>query len=656
MKEKRLDALALALLLFNPIIILLLSKSLVMTIIATAIVLPASYFVGSSRSLRLKVWGFNIAVLLSIFIHSELLFRTFLPERTIPNLYELHWNYYFNKPNLDKEFKTFEYISTYKTNCQGYRMDNLSNSNDTIKRCDWLFIGDSFTQGAQVDYCDLFTTKIYRSFPDKTIINAGISGAGLYDELNYFKDMGKNLHPKVVFLQIGVFNDFFNIKENKATFQDWLMSKSDLYRYFAYNILSTDSLPLGRWTEPFFPTPEENANFNIMYRQSSVQKKKDIEAFRKCIADWKHETDKIGCKLILFLIPSKEQISPSLLKEVQERYDINSSEINLNAPNNLFSTTAKSLGILAFDLTNEFKSSEDFPFFKQDEHMNQTGHQIVAQYLVQNLKRSSSSEPLYMSSANQHERYPTLLRDSTLLYQSQDRNFYMINIKRKDDNNPVCIVKSLEELVHPVYSSDYRYLSYTEGNQENGETDVILMDNVLKRVRKVNPEGSFAAIPAISHDSKYLALPMWRSDYKIANIYLYSITNNHIIKRFVSNKECWRPIFSIDDQKLFYIEKEKFFAIKSIDLKNGKVQSVLSIPFDIWDISISPSGKYLAFAGYKNGNWDLFLYTFSTRKVRQLTNTSGDEWDPSFGLSDTDLWYAGTFGFNDGIYFRKISL
>ena len=45
-----------------------------------------------------------------------------------------------------------------------------------------------------------------------------------------------------------------------------------------------------------------------------------------------------------------------------------------------------------------------------------------------------------------------------------------------------------------------------------------------------------------------------------------------------------------------------------------------------------------------------------TKQVKQLTKTRGNEWDPAFGKSDSDLFYAGTFGINDGIFYKKIEL
>lgn len=644
------------LLLWNPLLLLLLTRSWRITVV-TIVVLPVvAYFVSKSNNLRLKVWIFNLWALSGIALHAELLFREFLSDKSIPNLYELHGKYYFNKPFLEREFRTNEYVSIYKTNSQGYRMDELSNAYDTIKACDWLFIGDSFTQGAQVNYNELYTTRLFTSFPNKVIVNGGISGAGLYDELNYFKDKGKYLSPKVVFLQIGVFNDFFNIKERRATYQDYLMEKSDLYRFLAYNVFSTDSLPLGRWTEPFFPTAEENRDYNILYKEQSEFKKADKNAFKQCIKDWKKEVEKIEAKLVLVLIPSKEQVSPVLLKEVTDKYHITEDQLDMTAPNRLFASTASGLGLKAIDLTGDFQRLQEFPFFAHDEHLNTAGHQLIADALTTAFTPYADGTQ-YVSQGNTHERYPMYYQqDSILLYQGQDANKFFILSRSVKEGTSQTLVSSFEELVHPVFSPDMRYLTYTEGNQQSSETDVILRDNILGKTQRLNGTNQYAAIPMFSHSGSLLAMPLWSNQKTVANIHVYDIMQERYIEHIPSTVECWRPIFSLDDKNLFFIKKENFFSIKRYNLVSGKVTDVLSLPFDIWDIALSPSGKHLVFAGNKDGNWDLFSYTFATKQVKQLTYTIGNEWDPAFGPTDNDLWFAGTFGFNDGIFYRRISL
>lgn len=663
MKSKQTICILLTLLLWNPLLLLLLTRSWITTLVATILVFSIAFLVSRNESLRLKAWAFNLCALSSIALHAELLFREFLSDKNIPNLYEIHGKYYFNKPFLDREFRTNEYISHYKTNCQGYRMDETSNANDTLMQCDWLFVGDSFTQGAQVNYNELYTSLLFSHFPSKVIVNAGISGAGLYDELNFFRDKGKHLSPKVVFLQIGVFNDFFNIKERTATYQDYLMEKSDLYRYLAYNVFSTDSLPLGRWTEPFFPTQEDNRDYNILYREQSRQKTADRKAFQQCMKEWKQEVEDVGAKLVLILLPSKEQVSPTLLKEVMDKYHIAQSELDMTAPNRLFASTAKDLGLQAYDLTENFKHSFVFPFFAQDEHLNTTGHKLIASALAQRFNNYADGTT-YMGLSGRHERYPTFWSaDSTLLLQGQSKDFHYIATRSLYDGTKTILAQSIEELVHPIFSSDHRYLAYTTGNQESSETDVMMMDYALGTTFKLNGENQYAAIPSFSHTGTLLAMPVWTTSQKtVAQIALYDIEKKSFSCTIPSATECWRPIFSNDDSQLLYIQKDGHFRIVTQPVKKlsqsftlGKPHTLLAPPFDIWDIALSPSGRYLAFAGNKDGNWDLFIYEFATRKVTQLTHTLGNEWDPSFGVTDNDLWFAGTFGFNDGIFYRKIA-
>ena len=158
-----------------------------------------------------------------ISLNAELVFRSLYANKGVPNIYEVRGKYYFNKPYLNQRFDDEEFNSRYLTNCQGYRIDLLSNANDSITQCDWLFLGDSFTQGAQVNYDEMFSSLLYQDFPDKVIVNAGMSGAGLYESLNYLKDEGINLHPKIIILQIGAFIDFYIIREREAGLSEYLL-------------------------------------------------------------------------------------------------------------------------------------------------------------------------------------------------------------------------------------------------------------------------------------------------------------------------------------------------------------------------------------------------------------------------------------------------
>ncbi len=605
-----------------------------------------------TKSLRLKVWAFNIAALLSIAYHAELLFVVFGGDKNIPNLYELHDKFFFNKPYLEQHFSTEEYVSNYRTNCEGIRIDELTNPDDSIKACDWLFIGDSFTQGAQVNYNQLFTSLIYKDFPDKVIVNAGISGAGLYEELNFYKVIGQKLHPKKVFLQIGVFNDFKDIVEHNASFQDFLSEKSSLYRYLTYHLGQSDETPLGRWMEPFYIHLQDNIDNNILYKPSSEKKELDKQRFGECIADFKKSVESNGAELYIILLPSKEQISNKILKETLKVCNLNEEDIDLLAANRLCSDVAQKEGLNLIDMYDDFKSSA-FPFFEMDEHLSISGHELIAQRIVKEFE-SESRHYEYISQKNANERYPSLLSDSvSLLYQSQDKNINLIYSKSINDNATKVLWSSYKELVHPSISSSLDYMVFTIGNQAKHQTEVVLYNFSSGKQIVLNDIGCSASIPMFNSTGSQIVFPQWNHNLVQPYITGYDIASLRNIFTFKDGVECWRPIFSKDGNMVYYICREAendHFIIKSYSVKDKSIHTILKTDYDMWDISMSPSGKRMAYAGNKNGNWDLFLLDIENGNTKQITNTLGNEWDPSFGTSDNDLWFAGEFGINNGIY------
>lgn len=657
--RSKLSVIAVLLLLWNPVTLSILFQSMVWGVLISVAVLLLGLLISKNTSLRLKVWAFNIAALLSIAYHAELLFQQFAGIKDIPNLYTLHNKFYFNKPFLDRLFNDDEYESLYRTNCQGYRIDELTNADDSIKKCDWLFIGDSFTQGAQVNFGQMFTSLIYQDFPDKVIVNAGISGAGLYEELNYYRSMGRQLHPKRVYLQIGVFNDFKDVVEHKSTFRDYLSEKSSLYRYLSYQIENVNSseLPLGRWMEPFFVNHQDNVDYNILYKPSSKKKELDRQRFEKCIAEFKRCVEKDGGELVLILLPTKEQVSSEMLKATLKACNLDEKDIDLMAANRLCQEVADKEELILIDLYDDF-CSEEFPFFEMDEHLNILGHELIAKKILAEFSEESSRYD-YFSLANKNERYPSLLSDSiSVLYQSQSRGEYLICAKQIIGNTTSVLWSSSKELIHPSMSPTMGELIFTTGYQDKQETEVILYNFEKDKQTTLNEVGTSASIPMFNNSGTQIVFPQWGFEENTIYIVVYDIAAKEIILKFADGEECWRPIFSKDDQIIYYIcrETEKSnFIIKAFSIADKKIKTILRTDYNIWDIAISPSGKYLAYAGDKEGNWDLFLLNLEKGQTQQLTYTLGNEWDPSFGSSDYDLWFAGEFGFNNGIYHITIN-
>lgn len=331
----------------------------------------------------LKTVLINIALIVAVLFNAEVCFRAFFKDRIIPNLYEIHDRYYFNKPYLDETLEDQEYISIYRTNVDGYRIANNVSHSFRYPQCDILFVGDSFTQGAQVDYDELFSSITGRGLGDSiTVVNAGISGAGVVDEFYFLYDKAKELYPRYVVLEVGVFNDFFDIKERKAGFVQRLVAHSGLFRYLYFNRDNSQDIPLGRWTEPFFPDQRRNVSMNIMYKETCDNKELDKRNLRTTLLTMNNYLSSMGAKLIVLLIPSKEQVSTHCLDEVLKGYNIREEDIDLSIPNSLLKGICNEGNIDMIDLTKAFKESTSFPYFQYDEHMNSIGHRITSDALI----------------------------------------------------------------------------------------------------------------------------------------------------------------------------------------------------------------------------------------------------------------------------------
>lgn len=70
-----------------------------------------------------------------------------------------------------------------------------------------LFLGDSFTEGSEVNESDLFTALVEKSNPQFEVVNTGVGGYGNVQEYLYLMKNGLQLHPDLGVLMVYA-NDF----------------------------------------------------------------------------------------------------------------------------------------------------------------------------------------------------------------------------------------------------------------------------------------------------------------------------------------------------------------------------------------------------------------------------------------------------------------
>lgn len=646
----------------NPFVLYLLTeslfKSLLFSIASFSLVQLLYSF---SRLKTLTAYIFNFIVLIALLIHAEVILERVFPEYVIKSLYSIEDGYYFNRPLLEERFQDQEYSAAYRTNIQGFRIPVGLDPYRSINRCDWLVLGDSFTQGAQVEFNQLYTWHLNERFANRVVLNAGISGLGIGQEYNYFFRDGYKYKPSLVILQLCSFNDFYNVEPEEATFTDRLMSEWSTARLLLSGIRYTQpsDLPLGRWTEPFQPDHLSNADFNIFYNESTPFKDWDLEVFKNYVKQFDHAVSSVGAELIITLIPTREQVEENALKEVLTQFSIAPDAVDMLRPNKLLADLTSELDIGFVDLLPHFLKANEKMFFEFDEHLTADGHKVVAEALGNFLElRHGKSSAKLLSKGFNSDRYPMYSADGSMIsYQSlRDGNMEIFVADRNFESSRRLTSNSIFE-THPSLSPDSSRIVFTEGTAETFDTKVAIMDFDGKNRQRLTPEDShYGAIPTFSPSGGQVAYAGWEHDLETKTLSLPKILVKDLETQELTSvtdgrDECWRPVFSPNSNQLIYIKKtDDQFDLFAFDLLSGVERRLTDTPHDEWDPQFTPDSKHVVFAAHPEDNWDLFLLDLQDNSTIRLTQTIGHEWDPSVSPDGSTILFAGSFGFLEAVF------
>lgn len=114
-------------------------------------------------------------------------------------------------PRNENKIMDFNHPMAYRvvSNSQGLRMSNDLKFPKKKQRI--LCLGDSFTFGIFLVNHDTFPELLGQKFPDKEVINAGICGYTIADEVSLFNQRAKYCEPDIIILQAldNDLSDFF---------------------------------------------------------------------------------------------------------------------------------------------------------------------------------------------------------------------------------------------------------------------------------------------------------------------------------------------------------------------------------------------------------------------------------------------------------------
>jgi hypothetical protein len=653
--------LAFSVLAVNPAVIFLLLDRPFLSIastIAAAAALQVCY--GRYQGRLPTVYLVNLLAVAGIFVHAELLVRYRFADYVMENLYQIRDGYYVNRPELRSRLNDKEFSVDYLTDVKGFRIGYSQQTEISYDKIDWLFLGDSYTQGAQVNFEDLYTTHLYRRFPDRIVANAGISGWGIPEELNYFQKEGRDYDPEIVFVQVSNFNDFMKVVPRSADWSDRMMQHSHFVRLLLqdFKFENPARLPLGRWAEPFYPDAESNRRYNVFYTPSDPAKERDLLAYRTYLGRLAAAVRESRARLVLILIPTKEQIRPAHLQEVISGFGIDPRDLDMHRPNRLMRRFADSLGVELIDVLEEFRAAPEEPFFEYDEHMTPYGHNLLADIIARRLAGDDpKSHPQILSQDYAGDRYPSFSPDGAFItfHSFADGNMELFWTDSAF-SRPQRITFNDVHDSHPAVGFPGNRLAFTEGDQAKGDTKVVISDLTTRNRQLVTRgENEFGAIPSFSPDARHLAYAGWTVDrtgrFTTPRIRVADLSTGAKRDLTDGRTEAWRPVFSPDGGTIAFISKVGAqFDIFVHELATGTVRRLTDTPYDEWDPQFSPDGTRLVFAAKAHGNWDLYVQVLATGERDRLTRTRGDEWDPGFSPNGKQVIYGGEYGIFRGIY------
>ena len=649
----------------NPIVLRLLTGRTVLSVAASSLAVALVVVLAAKRRrTTAAALAFNALVMVGLALHAELLLRVAFPDRVVPNLYAIRDGYYTNEPLLAQRFATAEYAASYYTNVQGFRIAPEQDAYERIAAADWLVIGDSFTQGAQVDFAEMFTSRLYRRFPDRIVVNAGTSGLGLGQEYNYFIREGHLVTPSLVVLVLSSFNDFMNVRAPQAGAREHLMAGSALARFLFTPRDGGEHLPLGRWTEPFQPSLQDNIDYNVFFTETSQQKQEDLHAFEEHLSAFAGAVKERGGRLLVALLPTREQVDPRALDEVRSAYKISTEALDMRVPNRLAEALTRRLGVGFVDLLPAFLEAGDGLFFQQDVHLTSRGHDVVAEALGDHLESTEGRSPVkLLSRGSAPERYPSFAQHGRpVVFQAVRAGASDRRVAGPDLSHARWPTATGIHEAHPALPRAAATVVFPAGSAETMRTDVVHMDIATSTRSVLTPGDDLSgAIPSFSRTGRQIVYAEWTYDQTAKGFTQPRI----VVRELASGKktyltsgehEAWRPVFSPTDTEVAFIERVNGqFDLHVFDLTRGTRSRLTDTPYDEWDPQFTPDGRSLVYAAKADGNWDLFRIDLATRELTRITRTRGDEWDAAVSPDGMRLLYGGRFGSFEGILERPFS-
>jgi hypothetical protein len=288
---------------------------------------------------------------------------------------------FVHKPNI-KIYENWgtpnqKYNGERKTNNLGFREDlDIKEKKDSEYRI--LVTGDSHTDGAVRYNSNTFVNvweKHLNSIDSVKSYNCINGGTAYYTFKNYlgFIKKYKYLKPDVYLINVFTGNDFretFLYEDNRTNFS--IVSKNITMR------IKKKFLRLGEEK----PALGQGIDQILYFKSFPNQKEEALIIAKKYIKEIKQICEKENIRLIITLLPSKIETNKPFKEKAKTAYNISETEIMTNSKlTNALISWLDTKAIENFNLTDALKNTNKKVFWDHDLHINNNGHEIVAEYL-----------------------------------------------------------------------------------------------------------------------------------------------------------------------------------------------------------------------------------------------------------------------------------
>jgi hypothetical protein len=299
-------------------------------------------------------------------------------------------------------YKTEEFTTTIRTNSRGFRGNEFPGVKSSGQRR-IVFLGDSMTAAKQVEENERFANRVDAILDNTDTVALGQDGANPVREILYWRAIGSHLNADIVIQQIYPLNDILYPDPDQ-----YIVDENGLKEVFLKkpNKIQKKKTILGsRFIQSLYDFARRRVNLYagtdagevlglfLRHTQEGLQKMDENDVWKRTAAVLKttrDEVEKTGATYTVLLVPSVAEVQPQVEHKIKEQFShlIDEEQWRIGDVHNRLLQELRAAGISVIDtkpaLQSAAKKGEIVYFFK-DGHINERGHEIVTETIVDNL-------------------------------------------------------------------------------------------------------------------------------------------------------------------------------------------------------------------------------------------------------------------------------